>query len=143
MPSTRTLMSIAVYWALWLLVPFSVFGGRFRSGPGAAALWLIGATALAAWFTWVKLKDAAAQRSSGADDDGEDDDDDADASASPALRFLRAVVFGVGGMTCLFGAAMLPALRLQLALFGLLALAAAAYALFFGRRGRSDDVDYD
>ncbi len=137
-PSFRAWLSIAAYWAGWLLVLFSVFSGRFRSS-GTALLCLLIATALAAWFTWVRLKDDARQQLLGI----ESDDDDPDQEASPARRFVMAVFLGLGGLGCLFASALLRPMRTQLVVIGLLVLVAAFYVLFFGKRSRRSDTVID
>jgi len=136
MPSLPALIRIALYWLVWLLVVRRVFQAH-TSGEVLSTLgWLAGLTALAAWFTWVKVVDDRKARLYGDDYSPHDE-----GSASPATRFVGAVALVFGGCGSLVLAVMLP--EAKAALFGLagLAFVAAVLVLFFGRRSPTRDID--
>ena len=89
-----------------------------------------------AWFTWIALHDDKQTRLYG--EDAESDD----GPASPASRFIGAVALCFGAFACLTIGALVAELRTALLLLGILALLAAAYVLFFGRKSSGTDVDF-
>jgi hypothetical protein len=129
MPSLPALFRVALYWLVWLLAVRRVFQAHTSDEVLSTLGWLAGLTALAAWFTWVKVVDDRKARLYG--DDYSPDDV---GSASPATRFVGAVVLVLGGCGALLLAVMLP--EGKAALFGLagLAFVVAVVFLFFGRR---------
>jgi len=136
MPTISTLLKVAFYWLLWLLIARRLLLGSSTGLSLSAIGWAFGAGTVTAWFTWIALHDDKQARLYG--EDAESDD----GPASPASRFASAVALCFGAFACFAIGALVAELRIALLLFGILALLAAAYVLFFGRKSSGTDVDY-
>lgn len=135
MPSFPAFIRIAVYWFVWLLVVGRLLQGYSAGSMVSTLAWIGGTTAIAAWFTWIKIHDDKRGQMYGEDavsDDG---------PASPATRFTGAFFLGLGVFVCLALAAMLPPVRGALFVLALVLLVAAVVVLLFGRKSTEYDVD--
>lgn len=135
MPSISALVKIALYWLFWLLIARRLLQGHQAGETLSTLAWLIGTGAVAAWFTWIKLYDDKQARLYGKDSNAEG------GPASPASRFVGAVTLAIGAFACLSFGALLPEFRSALVSLGLIALVAAGFVLFFGRRSSNYDID--
>lgn len=129
-PTWGALGRVALYWLLWLLVV------RRLLQSDAATLstlgWIVAATAVTAWFSWIRLHDDKQARARGPGAARDDEEDRG--TASPERRALGAAVLAAGGLCHWVGAILVPEMRSTLLLIGCGAFVAAVLVLFFGRR---------
>ena len=57
MPTLSSVLRIGFYWLLWMLVMRKLSSGLHGPGWPSTAGWIVLLTAIAAWFTWVRLHD--------------------------------------------------------------------------------------
>lgn len=131
MPTLSSILRIGFYWLLWMLVMRKLSPGLHGPDWPSTAGWIVLLTAIAAWFTWVRLHDDRLEQRMGQEAAQEL------LGGSPDVGFLRGGLIVAGalaafilGLTWREGRS-----ALWLVSGGLLVL--AVWGLFSGAGGRS------
>lgn len=125
MPSWSALLGVAGFWLVWLLVVRRIVQGHAEGALWATTGWVVAATVVAAWLSWMRLVDDKRAHLTERDEP----------QGYPLALYLLAVgVLASGGVLCLLFAVLLPAWRRELVGLGVAVLMVAVVMLFLRDR---------